>query len=150
MIPTLPNSAGLELKIVDTSFFTALAKMLHQHKSYAQNFFSSRKWAFGEHGPDNYTLAIRADKRSAAEHVREYNGLTALEVAVIVPWPEEGEVWERNIILSRFAALLNTGNEALCRIYITYRSYDQLLYIHFSARWQWLVSYTATPLWWYQ
>lgn len=89
--------------------------MLHEHNELIKLFTTSL-----EHMPsDDHSIVIKADKRPAGTHERQYNAPTVREISIVVV----GESLEsRDIVIKR-----RTGN-ALQRISETHRSYDALQY----------------------
>ncbi len=63
---------------VDRALLTNLASMLKQHNTYFQSLMSLHELAPDNAPTDRYKIVIRADKRSANEHVR------SLQLAVLL------------------------------------------------------------------
>lgn len=101
--------------------------MLQQQNVLVQNFLTLCGWVFGKHGRDNHLMMIHAVRRHPAEYFIKYNKPVAFEVSEIVPGTVVGEAG-KNIISSRRAALLYTGNDAIYRIPISHRSCSPLSY----------------------
>lgn len=92
-----------------------LQQLLHEHHALVQLF----KTALDRMPTDDYKVVIRADKRPAGTHERQFNAPTIDEVAVVIV----GENREsRDIVLAR------RDSGQLQRISETHRSYDALQY----------------------
>lgn len=92
-----------------------LQDLLHEHNELVRLF----KTALESMHSDDHKIIIRADKRPAGSHARQFNAPTINEVAVVIV----GEnVESRDIILKR-----RDGGQ-LQRVYETHRSYDALQY----------------------
>lgn len=89
--------------------------MLHENNELIKLF----KTSLEQMPSDNYGIVIKADKRPAGAHERQYNAPTVHEISIVVV----GEnLVSRDIVLKR-----RTAN-ALERISETHRSYDALQY----------------------
>ena len=92
-----------------------LQNLLHEHNELVRLF----KIALDTMYTDDHKIVIRADKRPAGGHARQFNAPTINEVAVVIV----GEnVDSRDIILKR-----RNGGQ-LQRVSETHRSYDALQY----------------------
>ncbi|XP_018803901.1 PREDICTED: uncharacterized protein LOC108978200 [Bactrocera latifrons] len=92
-----------------------LQQLLHEHHALVRLF----KTALDRMPNDDYKVVIRADKRPAGMHERQFNAPTIDEVAVVIV----GESREsRDIVLTR------RDSGQLQRISETHRSYDALQY----------------------
>lgn len=92
-----------------------LQQLLHEHHALVRLF----KTALDRMPSDDYKVLIRADKRPAGTHERQFNAPTIDEVAVVIV----GENREsRDIVLTR------RDSGQLQRISETHRSYDALQY----------------------
>lgn len=92
-----------------------LQQLLHEHNALVKLF----KTALENMPSDDHKIIIRADKRPAGAHERQFNAPTINEVAIVVI----GENLEsRDIVIKR----RNDGQ--LQRVYETHRSYDALQY----------------------
>lgn len=92
-----------------------LQQMLHEQNELIKLFTTSLE----EMPSDDHSIVIKADKRPAGTHERQYNAPTVNEISIVVV----GENLEsRDIVIKR-----RTGN-ALERISETHRSYDALQY----------------------
>lgn len=92
-----------------------LQNLLHEHNELVRLF----KTALETMHSDDHKIIIRADKRPAGGHARQFNAPTINEVAVVIV----GEnVESRDIVLKR-----RDGGQ-LQRVYETHRSYDALQY----------------------
>lgn len=92
-----------------------LQELIHEHNALVRLF----KTALQRMPSDEYKILIRADKRPAGTHERQFNAPTIDEVAVVIV----GENCEsRDIVLTR------RDSGQLQRISETHRSYDALQY----------------------
>ncbi|XP_050321330.1 uncharacterized protein LOC126753698 [Bactrocera neohumeralis] len=92
-----------------------LQQLLHEHHALVRLF----KTALDRMPNDDYKVVVRADKRPAGTHERQFNAPTIDEVAVVIV----GESREsRDIVLTR------RDSGQLQRISETHRSYDALQY----------------------
>lgn len=92
-----------------------LQQLLHEHHALLRLF----KTALDRMPSDDYKVVIRADKRPAGTHERQFNAPTIDEIAVVIV----GEnVESRDIVLTR------RDSGQLQRISETHRSYDALQY----------------------
>ncbi|CDF39890.1 ATP dependant DNA helicase [Chondrus crispus] len=74
-------------------------------------------------------MVIHADRRPSYEHVRQYNGPEASEVAALIPGNENGEIGRRDIVVCRRGTVNSNGNEVLDPISVSHRAYDPLSYV---------------------
>lgn len=92
-----------------------LQQLLHEHNALVNLF----KTALEIMPSDNHKIVIRADKKPAGAHARQFNAPTINEVAIVVVGDN---VESRDIIIKR----RNDGQ--VQRVHETHRSYDALQY----------------------
>lgn len=96
-----------------------IQQMLHEVNVYVRTF----KMNLDHMNNDQFNILIRADKRPAGAHARQYNAPTTDEIAVIIPnYNANTGAQRRDILLRRRC------DGPLQKISETHRSYDALQY----------------------
>lgn len=78
-----------------------LIAMLHDCSFHVQSYLPPKDRATSVDTPELFCIVIHSDERPAAQHVRQYNGLHVLEVAVLVTVAEDGIVCLKEIEIRR-------------------------------------------------
>lgn len=92
--------ARLERKrLLSLTIFADLTAVLHEVSPNLQTFRSLREWAHHEEHPAPYQMVTHANRRSAPEHARRYNGPERLGVAAIIFEKVVGDVGTRDIFI---------------------------------------------------
>lgn len=123
------NGRAAQMPNRDTSLIQKLTAMMHACNHRAQSVVALRVWVTPVDASNLFCMVIRSDKPPAEQHVRQFNGFHASEVAAFVLGAEDVIVDRQEIALRHRGELNGNGSERRDTIRVTHRSYNPLSYV---------------------